>query len=99
MVQLIAGWRMDRKRYNGPGLMLFYGSIEDVRKEFKPTTGVLFGVRFKSNEDILARIESGVPEKVFVIDPYRDITIAKALCDAAKADFWYENEKDYGTDD
>lgn len=55
------------------------------------------GRRFFSTHYVLAVLESFSPESQFESDPIG--TVDRALRDAAKADFWYENESQFQIDD
>lgn len=52
------------------------------------------GSRFNNNETTLWRIESMFSEDDFLREPLK--TIEAALVDAAKSDYWYTHEKDWG---
>lgn len=54
------------------------------------------GSRFNDNAGVLWRLESMFDADDFAIDPIN--TINAALIDAAKSDWYYSHEKDYGHD-
>lgn len=53
------------------------------------------GVRFNSNRDVMVRIVSACDD-IQRFDNNRAAWIKAALDDCARADHWYEYEKDYG---
>ena len=57
------------------------------------------GTRFKSDDDVITRIESIPPERLAGRDPTSDDVIYDALYDCADADYYYNFEKDWGTPD
>ena len=72
----------------------------DIRCKFNGlsrNSGLLAGVRFNDNSDILCRIESNIREDDLPkdIEDLKDV-VEEALIDAASSDYYYAHEKDWG---
>lgn len=71
--------------------------IKGMRPIIKLVENESAGQRFNNDERILWNLESSATEDQFLLEPY-DTTYA-AFVEAAKADYWYSHEKDWGNDD
>lgn len=71
--------------------------ISEMRRIIVLPEQTMKGRRFNDNESVLSRIESAAREEAFKIDPVKFANIA--LVDAAQSDWWYEYEKDWGSDE
>lgn len=71
--------------------------IPYTREAIALPSGAIKGSRFNDSMAVLWRLESMFSEDDFVHDPIG--TISSALLDAAKSDYWYTQEKDWGAED
>lgn len=71
--------------------------IRHARKVVKLHEGAETGSRFNDDQLVLMRVESMFYEVEFIHEPLR--TVEGALLDAAKADYWYNREKEWGLED
>jgi hypothetical protein len=55
------------------------------------------GSRYGNDDHVMWILESQSKEDQFLTDPA--FTVCQALHEAARSDYWYHWEKDYGTDD
>jgi len=88
-----SGWMLDRVKYQ-PAVERFARRLMDERRPFLSLPeGAERGVRFNSDDAVMARIESNYTEEEFMSCP--GLYIENMLIDAAKSDFWYSYEIDY----
>lgn len=88
------GWTMDRVKYSEWALYVAVRLIERRRPYMQLPDDAERGVRFNSNDAILARLESNYTEIEFNVCP--GLSVEAMLLDAAKSDYWYAHDKDYG---
>lgn len=92
---LRGGWTIDRIAYSPIWQHTARELIPVVRRTLDDLpSDALQGIRFRDNESILVRVESMFSEPEFMTSPRA--CISAALVDAARSDYWYANEKDYG---
>src|SRR5882672_2583521 len=91
------GWIFDRARYQ-PAVERFARQLIDERRPFLilPNEAER-GVRFNSDDAVMARIESNYTEEEYMSCP--GLATDAMLLDAARSDSWYAHDKDYGTDE
>jgi hypothetical protein len=87
------GWTMNRERFSDSALNVFELVVSHRRLFVVLPDDAMRGVRFNSDQDVLARVESMCTEAGFLDCPGRRVD--KALVDAAQADWWYTYEKQY----
>lgn len=87
---------IDRVPYSPKSKQLAYDLLPLMRSLVELPDDALRGVRFNSDDSVFVRLESQVTEEEFMIQPRS--SLFEVLIDAARADSWYENEKDYDMD-
>lgn len=95
--QVSGGIWVDRVRYTDDAKARAYGLIPVTRLWLPLNGDTLRGYRFKSDELVFLRLESMYAESEFMKCPI--LCVEHALLDAASADYWYEREKDYGSEE
>lgn len=85
------------KCYDAETKALALRSIELYRKVFElDLTVMLAGFRFNSDGWVFDILESQTTQEEFLISVGK--STLDALAEAAKTDYWYEYEKDWGSD-
>lgn len=97
MDKIKSGWVMDRKPFGDIARAVFLSCVDIERTFAIMPMDAMKGLRFNDNAAVLARVESYCTEIEFLGCP--GPKIEEALIDAAKSDWWYQFEKDYGTDE
>jgi hypothetical protein len=69
-------------------------TIKYVRERIELPPEAEKGYRFKDDGAVMARLRSWVLPQEFALAPIQYVT--EALLDCAKADWWYNHEKDWG---
>jgi 2,4-dienoyl-CoA reductase-like NADH-dependent reductase (Old Yellow Enzyme family) len=93
MEKLKGGIAMNRIRFHWPVVDVFNIAVDHRRLSIRLSGNTLRDSRFADNMAILARLESMFTEVEFMVNV--GPCIDKALEDAAQADWWYQNEKQY----
>jgi hypothetical protein len=96
MINMPGGIAIQRDLFSNDAKKVFDIAVAHRRQIVDLPKAALRGFRFKNDLGVLARLESMFTEAQFMACP--GITIDAALIDAAQADWWYSNEKDYGNE-
>lgn len=86
----------NRKQYDADMKKWAVKAIDQLRPVVFLGPRCFAGRRFNDTEHVLATLETMTEQRDFEIYPL--YSIEKALKVSASADYWYEHEKDYGTD-
>src|SRR5882762_3032683 len=92
-----SGWLLNREQFSGAAILLLYGHLDYRRHAVALPYDAVKGHRFNDDVDTLARLESMFSETQFMACP--GARIDAALLDAARADWWYSQEKSYDDDE
>jgi len=96
-MKIIGGVVANRQTFSDKSQSVFDIAIDHRRNVvILVGTDTLRGRRFKDDANILMRVESACSEIEFMACP--GLWIDAALLDAARADWWYERDKDYGNE-
>ena len=88
------GWKTDRTSYSVVAKELALFLMSQRRQSLALSKDAMRGMRFYDNDCVLARLESNYTEPEFMKCP--GLAVDAMLTDAARADWWYTFEKDYG---
>jgi hypothetical protein len=95
-MKLQGGMDMEAGKYEPEIQALALELIGHTRDVVKLPSDAEKGARFNNTTEVLWRLESMFTEDDFLGDTIH--TIELALLDAAKADYWYANEKEWDTE-